>query len=233
MSRAAAVNLCVAATIALVLAADSVGSRAQQAALGVAVAAALLLLLRHADRDERAIVLWCVAVSSAAELFCTQVWHLYGYRFGNVPLYVPPGHGLLCLAALWTGRSAVFARHGRLIRAVILSLCLGWVALGLFAAPVPDVEGALYLVFFLPLVLKSPRSLEWCWTFVLASLVELGGTAFGTWEWSPVQPWLGVPCANPPSAAAGGYCVFTFGALLCLALQRRSRLFAASTSGTA
>src|SRR5688572_17652410 len=110
MTKAAAVNLAAVGTIGLVLAGDAVSTRMEQAWLALAVALLLGLQLKFADRDERAIVLWCVAVSTAAELFCTQVWHLYGYRFGNVPLYVPPGHGLLCLAALWTGKSAVMLR---------------------------------------------------------------------------------------------------------------------------
>lgn len=223
MNRTVAVNLSAVTTIGLVLAGDSVGTRLDQALLGLAVTLLLVFQLKWADRDERAIVLWCVAISTGAELFCTQVWHLYGYRFGNVPLYVPPGHGLLCLAALWTAKSPAMTRHrGRWVF-VIVGLALAWAALGLFVSPRPDVEGALYLAFFLPLVFFTPRSLEWCWTFVLASLVELAGTAFATWEWASVQPWLGFPSANPPSVAAGGYCLFTFAALGCVALTRRLR----------
>src|SRR6185436_9876649 len=133
----------------------------------------------------------------------------------NVPLYVPPGHGLLCLAALWTAKSPALTRHARTWTAIVVALALGWAALGLFTSQTPDVEGALYLPIFLPLVFFTRRTLEWCWTFVLASLVELCGTMFGTWEWASVQPWLNVPSANPPSVAAGGYCVFTFAALGC------------------
>jgi len=223
MTRATAINLAAVATIGLVLVGDSVSTRVEQLWLGVAVCALLLFELKWASPDERQIVLCCVAVSTAAELFCTQVWHLYGYRFGNVPLYVPPGHGLLCLAALWTARSQVLTRHARAFTAVIVTLALGWAALGLFVADRPDVEGALFLPIFLPLVFFTRRRLEWCWTFVLASLVELAGTVLGTWEWASVQPWLNVPSGNPPSVAAGGYCMFGFAALGCAALLRRLR----------
>jgi hypothetical protein len=220
MGRTVIVNLAAVFTIGLVLAGDSVGTRLEQGWLGAAVTAILLLQLRWADAEERSIVLWCVAISTAMELFCTQIWHLYGYRFGNLPLYVPPGHGLLCLAALWTAKSPAMTRHRRVWVGLVLGLALAWAALGLTIGERLDVEGALYLVFWLPMVFFTRRSLEWCWTFVLASLVELCGTWFGTWEWASVQPWLGFSCANPPSAAAGGYCVFTFLALGCVQLMR-------------
>ena len=201
------------AAIGVVLAADSTATLWTQAGLGLGVAALLGWHLLRATPDDRRVVLACVLFSTAVELFCTQVWGLYRYRFGNLPLYVPPGHGLLCLASLALARVTAVMRHRRRVLALAALVSVSWSAGGLFFARRPDVEGALFLVIFLPLLLRTTRGLEHATTFALASLVELAGTFFDTWEWAPVMPWLQVPSANPPSAAAGGYCTFTLAAL--------------------
>src|SRR6185436_11500512 len=87
-----------------ILCCDTTATRFEQHVLGVVVTLVLLAHLLRADAEERAIVLGCVVFSAAAELFCTQVWGLYVYRFGNVPAYVPPGHGLLCMVSLGTAK---------------------------------------------------------------------------------------------------------------------------------
>ncbi len=195
--------------IGVVLAADSTATLWQQAGLGVGVAAPLAWHLVFASPDDRRVVLACLVFSTAVELFCTQIWGLYTYRFGNLPLYVPPGHGLLCLASLAVARVPSIVRQRNLVLglAAIVSIC--WSLGGLFLARHPDVEGALFLVIFLPLLLRTARGLEHATTFALASMVELAGIWFDTWEWAAVMPWLNVTSANPPSAAAGGYCTFT------------------------
>jgi hypothetical protein len=213
MSRVSALNLSVAVAIGVVVSLDAAATPLEQHGLGLLTALLLGVCLVGAQAADRAVVLWCVGVSTVFELFFTQVWGLYAYRLGNVPLYVPAGHGLLCLVSLETARAPVMTRHRGWWTALIVGLALTWAGLGLFLSPHRDVEGALYLPIFLPLVLLTGRQLEHAWTFILASLVELVGTHAHAWEWAAVQPWVGVTSANPPSVAAGGYCTFT-----CLAL---------------
>ena len=209
-------------SIGVVLAADSTATLWQQAGLGLGVSALLAWHLVFASPDDRRVVIACLVFSTAVELFCTQVWGLYTYRFGNLPLYVPPGHGLLCLASLTVARVPAMLRQRRLVLGLAALVSVSWSLGGLVLPRHPDVEGALFLVIFLPLLLRTGRGLEHATTFALASMVELAGTFFDTWEWAAVMPWLQVTSANPPSAAAGGYCTFTLAALGLAHLATRS-----------
>ena len=186
-----------------VLALDANASRVQQAGLGLLVGLVLLVCLLEASREERLLVASTVLVATLGELFLTQVWGAYRYRFGNVPLYVVLGHGLVAWVGLTVQRSLGGARWPVVIVAVA---SVGWMVGGLFSEH-PDVEGAAFAPFFLPLLLSRERTAHAA-TWAYAAGIELCGTFFATWEWSPVLPWLELPAANPPSGAAGGYCWF-------------------------
>jgi hypothetical protein len=41
-----------------------------------------------------------VGFATVGEIVGSLVWGLYGYRLGNLPAFVPPGHGLVYLAGL-------------------------------------------------------------------------------------------------------------------------------------
>jgi hypothetical protein len=40
------------------------------------------------------------------------------------------------------------------------------------------------------------------------AVLELYGTAMGTWQWAAHWPGVHLPQANPPSGVAAGYCAF-------------------------
>ena len=216
--------------IPLVLWLDRDSSLGGQLLLGVATFAMLHFMLRALPAEEVARVWGCVAVGALLETFFTQVWGAYAYRLGNVPTYVFFGHGMICAASKsWAATyPAGPARRGVVLLAALVSIGLG--IAGLFSAH-PDVEGALFLPLFLPLLGWSPRRLEHAHTFFFALMVEWLGTALGTWQWAPVLPWLHVSAGNPPSVAAGGYCWFAvLGGLLVTAAGRTAWR---SRSGTA
>jgi hypothetical protein len=48
------------------------------------------------------------------------------------------------------------------------------------------------------------------------AVLEIYGTAIGTWQWAVEVPGLGLADGNPPSGAASGYVVFD---VLALALS--------------
>lgn len=181
-------------------------SLAVQRALGLATAAVLALALRRASTAERRATLACVAVSTSFELFATQLWGLYGYRFGNVPLYVPPGHGLVWLFAERTARAPALVRHARPLVGLTLAASTAWAGLALVLAG--DVHGALYWPFFAGCLTFTRFGPTFAATFVLTSFIELLGTRAGTWHWAPAIPGLGLASGDPPSIVAGGYCLF-------------------------
>src|SRR4029450_11356605 len=59
---------------------------------------------------------------------------------------------------------------------------------------------------------------------LFVAVLELYGTAMGTWQWAAHWPGLHIPQANPPSGVAAGYCAFD-----ALALRLGPRLRRATT----
>lgn len=205
--------------IALIVGLDSLTpSPDWQHWLFIPTAAWLWLWSRRLEDDERLELWLCVAVSGALELILTELWGLYSYRYGFVPLYVFPGHGLLWLMARDAQRWLPALRREKTIAYAVSSLAVVWGLAGLILRPraglPPDVHGALYAPICLPLLLRSDRRLAYAATFMMTSGLELLGTALGTWHWSPRIPDLGFPAGDPPTLIAGGYFIFAFTARL-------------------
>jgi hypothetical protein len=150
----------------------------QQYALGLITFAFLFVATRFSARTERRQVWLMVAIATCVELFLSLVWGLYQYRWGNVPLFVPPGHGLLYLFALSAPRTPLMMDRGRTVKHLVLACATLWAVGGLSVAP-----------------------------FFIAAELELVGTGFGNWAWATAAPVIDLPAANPPSVIAGGYCV--------------------------
>jgi hypothetical protein len=182
----------------------------QQHALGLITFAFLFVATRFSPPTERRQVWLMVAIATCVELFLSQVWGLYQYRWGNVPLFVPPGHGLLYLFALRATRTPLMIDRGRSVKHLALACATLWAVGGLTAAPLflgrVDVFGAVFLPIFVVLM-RSPRALVYAASFFIAVELELVGTGFGNWAWAAAAPVIHLPAGNPPSVIAGGYCV--------------------------
>jgi hypothetical protein len=202
-----------------------------QLGLGVVTFLVLWLCTRYVEPAEARQVWICVAVATGFEVFGSLIWGVYRYRLGNVPLYVPPGHGMVYLFGLTAGRLPVFRRHGRRAAYVVLAGCVIYTALGLTAlSPLTnrvDVQGALCLPVLAACILFTRRYALFAAIFVAVVDLELAGTWAGDWYWLPVSPWSHVPSGNPPSAIAGGYCIIDGTVLLVVAaleaVRRRLR----------
>jgi hypothetical protein len=198
--------------IPIVLLADSrVTGVWEQAGLGVVTALVLLLCTRSLRPHERWQVWLCVVVATGFEVFGSLVWGVYRYRWHNLPLYVPFGHGLIYLFGLTAAGLPVFRRHGRRAACVLLGACTLWALTGVTALPLLthriDVQGALCLPVFAWCVLFTPRYALFAAIFVATTNLELIGTLSHDWAWLQTAPWDRVPSGNPPSAIAGGYSI--------------------------
>jgi hypothetical protein len=182
----------------------------QQHALGLLTFAFLFVATRFSPPTERRQVWLMVGIATGVELFLSLVWGLYQYRWGNVPLFVPPGHGLLYLFALRATRTPLMIDRGRSVKHLALACATLWAVGGLSVAPLflgrVDVFGALFLPIFVVLM-RRPRALVYAATFFIAAELELVGTGFGNWAWANSAPVINLPAGNPPSVIAGGYCV--------------------------
>ncbi|MDP9498199.1 MAG: hypothetical protein M3P46_11205, partial [Actinomycetota bacterium] len=211
--RDLAVPAVVAGWVLVVLGLDTVATLAQQRLLGVVTWGLLLALLRGEDRGARVQVAVVVAFASVVEHVFAGWLGVYVYRLENVPAFVPPGHGLVYLAALSLGRSAWARRHARAFLASTLTLCGLWAAWGLFLSSRPDALGAFWFACLAAFARWGRSPLLYASAFVVVSGLELLGTSLGTWTWQPYDPTGLVTIGNPPSGIAGGYAWFDAAAL--------------------
>ncbi len=188
---------------------------ARQAVLGVSTWALLVLLLRREVPLVRVQTGVVVVLATLVEYTFSPLLEAYTYRIGTVPPYVPPGHGLVYLAALCLGRSALLQAHRR--AAVALTVVAGgaWALHGLVLAERQDVLGAFWFACLLGFLAWGRSRMLYVGAFVVVTWLELVGTHLGTWEWARVDPVLGViGQGNPPTGAAGGYGWFDLWAIL-------------------
>jgi hypothetical protein len=202
----------------LVLVADRGADIWVQRGLGLLTWLLLLALLRRELPLVRAQVAVVVAFATAVEYTFSPLLHVYVYRLGNVPAFVPPGHGLVYLCALAIGRSLWVRRREQAL--VTLTVLVGgaYATWGLLVSGRPDVLGAFWylcLVGFLAFGGLAGRSRTlYVGAFVVVTYLELLGTRLGTWAWATHDPTGLVSIGNPPSGAAGGYGWFDLAAVL-------------------
>ncbi len=208
--------------VGVVLGLDQVATLGQQHLLGLVTLVLLLLALRGEDRATRVQVAVVVVFATAVELVFAGLLGVYVYRLDNVPAFVPPGHGLVYLAALAFGRSGWAARRQRPLLGWTLGVAGAWALWGVTLSPRPDALGAFWFACLVLFVWRGQRPLLYAGAFLVVSWLELLGTSLGTWAWSPHDPTGWVSIGNPPSGIAGGYAWFDAAALwLAPALLRR------------
>jgi hypothetical protein len=173
------------------------------------------LLLARRPRESRATrvqVGVVVVYASVVEYVFAGYLGAYVYRLHNVPAFVPPGHGLVYLAALAIGRSAWAHRTTWLVPAT-LTACGAWAVWGLTLSPQKDLLGAFWFGCLLVFSRFGKSPLVYAGAFLIVSYLEIIGTSLGTWAWQPHDPLGLVPVGNPPSGIAGGYAWFDAAAL--------------------
>jgi len=193
--------------VAICLLVDADGSLLKQNALGVCGWMFLLGLLLGECKFVRMQVLIAVAFATIGEHFASVYMGGYIYRFGNVPAYVPPGHGMVYLTAVALARSGFFQKYSRHIAALVILVCGLWTLWGISYAEQGDAVGALLFCVYVLFIFKGRSPLVYLAAFFITTWLELIGTAVGTWRWVAIDPVLGLPQGNPPSAVAAWYCL--------------------------
>lgn len=185
-----------------------------QRGLGGLTWVVLVLALRRVAPAVRVQTVVVVAFATVVEYVFSPTLEVYLYRFENVPAYVPPGHGLVYLAAFVLGHTPFVLRNLRPLVGVVLLAGGAWALHGLLLADRADGLGAFWFVCLAGFLLWGPSRPVYVGAFVVVSYLELLGTGLGTWVWQVEDPVLGVTIGNPPSGAAGGYGWFDLAGLL-------------------
>jgi hypothetical protein len=212
VARAAVPPVAGAAYLAALLALDHYATYPEQLALGVLTFVVLGVALARVPLESRVQALAVVAFATIGEVVGSLIWGVYHYRLHNLPLFVPPAHGLVYLTGL--SLSLALRRHTRALVWTAAVAAATWGVLGLTVLPRLDVAGAIGVPLLLLFLWRGRNRAIYAGVFLVVGSLELYGTAIGTWRWARVVPGLGIPDGNPPSGVASGYVWFDVMAML-------------------
>jgi len=200
--------------VAVVLLLDTGATLGQQHLLGAGTWLLLLAVLRRETTTVRMQVAVVVVFATVVEYVFSWWLGVYEYRLGTVPMFVPPGHGLVYLAALSFGRTGFARRHARPLLAAVLVVGGAWALWGVTLSPQHDALGLFWYGCLVLFAWRGRSPLVYVGAFLVVSYLEIVGTSLGAWTWGTVDPVLGViTIGNPPSGIAGGYAWFDAAAL--------------------
>lgn len=195
------------------LALDSQVDLSGQLVLGACTWAFLAIAFIYLTPMERAQTSVVVVVATCAEIIGSVIWGVYVYRLGNLPLFVPPGHGLVYLTGLRLSQAPWFRARPRVLVGAAIAAVGGWALLGLTVLGRTDAAGAIGATVLVIFLIRGRAPAVYAGVFFAVAFLEIYGTWIGTWEWAAEIPGLGTPDGNPPSGAASGYVFFDIAAL--------------------
>ena len=151
-------------------------------------------------RKERIEMLTVLAFATPMELFFSEVWLIYEYQRGLMPLFVPVGHYFL----FDLGR--IIANK---MRENLAMLCLTpfipLVAYGVYSGG--DTSALFLLILVLVFTKWGPQPRLYVAMAWAALAMELWGTHLTNWTWANAVPWTGLTAWNPPLLVGAFYCV--------------------------
>src|SRR5947209_6719147 len=110
-------------------------SVAQQDVLGACAWLLLFAATRFSTPTERRQVWIMVSIATAVEIWSSIIWGIYRYRMGNLPMFVPPGHGLVYLFALRAARTPLVQRYPRIAVRGAVVVASAWALFGITLEP--------------------------------------------------------------------------------------------------
>ena len=161
-------------------------------------------LFLKTDRKERIEMIAVLVFATPMELFFSEVWLIYEYQRGLMPLFVPVGHYFL----FDLGRRVAQRIPERSPMPLVLLLA----PLVVYGAVQGKDTSAVFLIFLtLGFTHWGPEPRLYASMVWLALFMELWGTFLGNWTWASDVPWTGLTAWNPPLLVGAFYC---FGDLL-------------------
>lgn len=157
-------------------------------------------LFKNAERKERIEMITVLAFATPMELFFSEVWLIYEYQRGLMPLFVPVGHWFLFDAGR---RISAYLP----VRKAMISLLpfIPLVAYGVWTGG--DTSGVILLLLVLAFTKWGPQPALYATMAWAALLMELWGTYLANWTWASEVPWTGLTAWNPPLLVGAFYCL--------------------------
>ena len=154
----------------------------------------------NAERKERIEMLTVLAFATPMELFFSEVWLIYEYQRGLMPLFVPVGHWFL----FDTGR--ILSRYLPGDKALLTLIpFIPLVLYGVYTGG--DTSGVFLLVLVLCFTKWGPQPSLYATMAWAALVMEIWGTYLANWTWASDVPWTGLTAWNPPLLVGAFYCL--------------------------
>ena len=157
-------------------------------------------LFYNAERKERIEMITVLAFATPMELFFSEVWLIYEYQRGLMPLFVPVGHWFLFDAGR---RISAYLPVQKAMISLVPFIPL--VAYGVWTGG--DTSGVILLLLVLVFPKWGPQPALYATMAWAALLMELWGTYLANWTWANEAPWTGLTAWNPPLLVGAFYCL--------------------------
>ena len=182
------------------------------------------ILFYKSNARIRELMIYAVIIGFLGEHLFSIVLEMYTYRLGNVPLYVPPGHAIVYIAAVYFCKEAVVKANKKLLEKVFTIFVLVYSSLFLIFAN--DIFGFVMSLLVIYLLRNKPRErLFFLTMYLVVAFLEIVGTRYQCWAWPStaygVIPFL--KSANPPSGISLFYFLLDLG---CLWMYKQRNLIA-------
>ena len=157
-------------------------------------------LFYNAERKERIEMITVLAFATPMELFFSEVWLIYEYQRGLMPLFVPVGHWFLFDAGR---RISAYLPVQKAMISLVPFIPL--VAYGVCTGG--DTSGVILLLLVLVFTKWGPQPALYATMAWAALLMELWGTYLANWTWANEVQWTGLTAWNPPLLVGAFYCL--------------------------
>ena len=204
----------VMAWIVAVLAADRVATPHEQLLLGLGTWVLLIALLWRQSPLVRTQTMVVVAFATLIEYTFSSGLHAYDYRLAHVPASVPPGHGLVYLAAATFGASVWVRKRANILLPLTVAIAAAVAIRGLLVPGRADVLGLFWFACLVGFIVWGRAKTLYIGAYIVVTFLEVMGTHWKVWTWASTDPVIHrIGIGNPPSVAAGGYGWFDLAAV--------------------
>ena len=177
------------------------------------------VLLYYLPNRYKEKMIYAVLIGIAGEYLFSLGLNMYNYRLGNIPHYIPPGHAIIYITAVYFNKEKAVKLNKLIIEKIFLALII--IFSTYFLIFKNDVFGFLLTVLVIYTLRNKPKERMFYYSmYLIVAYLELVGTFYKCWEWPPYAFQFAkfLPSANPPS----GISLFYFGLDLgCLWLYKK------------
>lgn len=174
----------------------------------VMVILVFVFLFFKANKRTKEQLIYALLIAIIGEYVFSILLGMYGYRLGNIPHYIPPGHAVVFVFVYYFCRKPKIKENRKTIELFSLILIILFSLYFLFFKK--DVFGFLCTVLVFFFLRKHPNErLFYLTMYCVVAIIEFIGTGLECWQWPAIafNKFNFLPSANPPL----GISLFYFG----------------------